>query len=74
MGDYSNLRCLFVTKSGDQFCRTVFNRLNYLVPEIGIYGKEIQVEAIFALDSSLDLSQVLNVYHKRINTKHVFTL
>lgn len=46
-GDYSNLRCLFVTAEGDRICRTVFNRLKYWVPEIERHGKEIVADETF---------------------------
>lgn len=48
-GDYSNLRCLFVTVDGDRICRTVFNRLKYWVPEIERHGKEIEVGEVFSI-------------------------
>lgn len=46
-GDYSNLRCLFITADGERICRTVFNRLKYWVPEIERHGKEIEVGETF---------------------------
>ena len=53
-GDYSNLRCLFVTEDGDRICRTVFNRLKYWVPEIERYGKEIGVCEKFLTKDIID--------------------
>lgn len=49
-GDYSNLRCLFMTSDGDKICRTVFNRLKYWVPEIERHGKEVQAGEIFLIN------------------------
>lgn len=49
-GNYSNLRCLFVTAGGDRICRTVFHGSKYWVPEIERFGKEIEVGECFSIE------------------------
>jgi len=46
-GSYQDIRCLFESEDGDKYCRTVYHRSNYLIPEIEAYAKEIVAGEVF---------------------------
>lgn len=47
-GDYSNIRCLFMTEDGKGYLRNISGRGGqYIIRELGVNAKEIKVGAVF---------------------------
>ena len=49
-GDYQDIRCLFTSDAGDKYCRTVYHRAEYYIPEISVYAKNISPDDVFNVD------------------------
>lgn len=46
-GDYSDLRVLFTANDSKQYCRTVFHGTKYYIPELDVFGKDIEIGQAF---------------------------
>lgn len=53
-GNYSDLRCLFISESGKQICRTVWSRTKYYIPELEKHGKDIKIGECFVVPKTTD--------------------
>lgn len=50
-GDYSNIRCLFMTEDGKGYLRNISGRGGqYIIRELGVNAKEIKVGAVFLIE------------------------
>jgi hypothetical protein len=46
-GDRQNLRCLFDTDAGDRLQRTVYWNGGYMIEELGVSGKELELDLLY---------------------------
>ena len=46
-GDRQNLRCLFETDTGERLQRTVYWNGGYLIEELGVSGKELELDLLY---------------------------
>jgi hypothetical protein len=50
-GDYSNIRCLFMTEDGKGYLRNINgHRGKYIIHELGVNAKEIAVGTVFVVE------------------------